>query len=152
MEHNLPLYHANMVLSPTYAASPGFIPSLGWQTDKSEHVLVNKNSNENTVTTIIGRILKLRLDCGPTGNFMKGRFGGLETAKYHCLLGKPDDTPFVGDFSKAVSNLKKVQSDIAATTNKKNFILLDGQQTNFRFTRYVFEKRERVLEGLILTC
>ena len=147
MEHNLPLYRANIVQSASYAACPGFLPALGWRTDKAGHVLVSKSSNENAVVSVIGRVLELRLDCGPTGNFVKGRFGGLQTAKYHCLLEKPDKTPFANDFDKSLSNFERVQSNIASTANKNNFIIVDGQQKHLRFTRYVFEKRERVLEG-----
>ena len=152
MEHNLPLYRANIIQSPSYAACPGFIPALGWRTDKAGHVLVNKSSNENAVVSVIGRVLELRLDCGPTGNFIKGRFGGLQTAKYHCLLEKPDKTPFANDFDNSLSNFERVQSDIASTANKNNFIVVDGQQKHLRFTKYVFEKRERALEGSYSIC
>lgn len=151
MEHDLPLYRDDVLKFPSYGASPGFLPSLGWRTEKSGDILVNKTSDENAVVCVIGRVSERRLDCGPTGNFVKGKFGGLETAKFHCLLEKPVGTPFAEDFDKSLANLDKVQATIASTRNRNHFILVDGQQKKMRFTRYVFEKRERTLQGLLST-
>jgi len=146
MEHDLPLYRSNIMLSPSFGASPPFLSHLGWRPERTGDVLVNKSTNKNAVVCVIGRILERRLDCGPTGNFVKGRFGGLETAKFHCLLEKPVGTPFADDFDKSISNLDKVQGIIASSANKTNFIVVDGQHKNLRFTKQIFEKRERALE------
>ena len=151
MEHDLPAYRSNVLQYPSYCAFPGFLSSLGWRTEKSGDVMVNKTSNENAVMTVIGRISERRLDCGPTGNFVKGKFGGLETAKFHCLLDKPVGTPFADDFDKGVANLEKAQGNIASTRNRNHFILVNGQEKKLRFTRHVFEKRERTLQGWSLT-
>ena len=145
------MYKVDLPQSKGYAASPGFLSSVGWTKHRNGHVLLDKSTSENATVSVVGRVLETRLDCGPTGNFRKGKFGGLETAKFHLLLGKPTGTPFAGDFDKVLTNLSKAQADIAASPNRLNLILIDGREKQLRFTRNIFVKRGRVLEGSIST-
>ena len=147
MEHNLVSYRSNLLLSPLYTASPGFLPSLGWHSEKTGHALVIKKTGENAVASVVGRVQERRLDCGPIGNFQKGRYGGLQTAKFHLLLGKPTGTPFADDFEKALTTFNKIQTDIASTQNRVNFLVVDGHDKHLRFTRNVFDKREDDVNG-----
>ena len=142
MEHDLVSYRSDLLLSPLYTASPGFLPSLGWHAEKTGHALVIKKTGENTVASVVGQVQERRLDCGPAGNFQKGRYGGLETAKFHLLLGKPMGTPFTDDFDKTLATFNKIQTDIASTQNHVNFLIVDGRDKQLRFTRNAFNKRE----------
>jgi hypothetical protein len=146
MEHNLPLYRSKLLLSDSYAASPGF---RTWGCEKSGHVLITQETGDTAILSVVGRVLEKGLNCGPRGNFFhKGIYGGLQTAKFRLFLGKPTDTPFAGDFDKAIAGLRKVQGEIAFTLKHLNLIVVDGQETQLRFTRNVFEERERTLIGM----
>ena len=92
--------------------------------------------------SLVGRILERRLDCGPTGCFQKGKYVGLETAKFHLLLGKSIGTPFAEDFDETtrIELFSKIQNNIASTQNHQNFLIVEGQEKQIRFTRRVFEK------------
>lgn len=105
MEHNLPLYRSELLHSKVYAASPRFLPTLGWHVKKAGEVLVNWDPGDNVMVSVVSHILERRLDCGPTGNYKKWLYGGLETAKFHLLLGNPTGTPFADNFKKVVADL-----------------------------------------------
>ena len=148
MEHDLPLYRSELLLSDSYAAIPGFLPTLRWHPDKFGVVLA-RETGDIAIVSVVGRVLEKKLDCGPQGNFFhKGRYGGLETAKFRLYLGKPTDTPFEEDFDKTIAGLRKVQDGIASTLKHLNLIEVDGQDTHLRFTRNVFEERECILIGM----
>ena len=106
-----------------------------------------KKTGENAVASVVSRVQERRLDCGPIGNFQKGRYGGLQTAKFHLLLGKPTRTPFVDDFEKALTTFNKIQIDIASTQNRVNFLIVDGREKHLHFTRNMFDKREDEING-----
>ena len=127
-------YRTEQLQSKGYAASPGFLSSFGWGKHRNGHVLVDKSTSENATVSVVGRVLETHLDCGPTGNFRKGKFGGLETAKFHLLLGKLTGTSFAEYFDKVLINLSKAQADIAASPNRLNLILIDGRDKQLRFT------------------
>ena len=57
-------------------------------------------------------VLEYRLDCEPTGDFLKGKFGGLESVKFHCLLGKPDGTPFAEDLERLSRTLVRFRGTL----------------------------------------
>ena len=96
--------------------------------------------------------MEYRPTCGPTGNFIKvqndgentskRKYGGLETAKYHLYLGRPDRTPFADDFDKSVTNLEKNQEKIESCAKRLNLIVQDGPDKHLRFTQNVFKKRK----------
>ena len=46
MEHNLPLYRYNLLLS-SCASSPNFLPSIKWHIEKNGHALILKKTGEN---------------------------------------------------------------------------------------------------------
>jgi hypothetical protein len=150
MEHNLPLYRSKLLLSDSYAARPSFLPTLTWGSEKVGHVLITQETGVTAILSVVGRVLEKGLDCSPRGTFFhKGLYGGLETAKFRLYLGKPTGTLFADDFDKTIAGLRKVQDEIASTLKHLNFIVIDGQETQLRFTRNVFEEREHTLIG---TC
>ena len=106
-----------------------------------------KKTGENAVASVVSWVQERRLDCGPIGNFQKGRYGGLQTAKFHLLLGKPTRTLFVDDFEKALTTFNKIQIDIASTQNRVNFLIVDGRKKHLHFTHNMFDKREDEING-----
>lgn len=141
MVQNLETLRSHLMLMATYAASPGFLNAIGWQVENLGHVVVNKESNEDSVITVVGKMSDFCLLVGPQGNFSSDEFGDLSTAKYLFHLEKAKNTPFEEDFEKALQNFEKVQSQVAGSANRVNFIASDAQSRMLRFMRNVFEKR-----------
>ncbi|KAF8263815.1 hypothetical protein EI94DRAFT_1874428 [Lactarius quietus] len=71
------------------------------------------------------------LDCGPTGNYVTSKFRSLKKAKYQLQLTKPMGTPFVKEYDIALNTSK----------NMRNFIVANGKNENFHFTKDMFEKK-----------
>ncbi|KAF8256482.1 hypothetical protein EI94DRAFT_1645826, partial [Lactarius quietus] len=97
--------------------------------------------------SVVGHVVEQRLDCGPTGNYVTGEFRSLENAKYQLQLTKPTGTPFAKDYEIALNTSKNMQGQVATTGDRRNFIVADGKNENFRFTKDVFEKRVRVSQA-----
>jgi hypothetical protein len=145
MDRDLPCLHAELLRAKAYAANPAFAQGLGWRPENSGNVLVDNDSAENAVTTVVGRVLETRLNCDAHGNYVSGRYGDLSTAKFHLLLGKPTGTPFADDFEKFIQHFEKIQENIASTQDHQNFIVPDRQAKVLRFTQRVFEERVSIL-------
>ncbi|KAF8263716.1 hypothetical protein EI94DRAFT_1485913, partial [Lactarius quietus] len=86
-----------------------------WCSDRSGHVLVDSLTSGNAVASIVGRVLDFRLNCGPTGSYLKCGVGSLATAKFQFQLGRPDNTPFAADFDKVLEVFNQLQSATATT-------------------------------------
>lgn len=143
MTHNLTNYRTHLLQSKFYAANPSFLQSVGWRYDESGHVLADKVNRETAIVAVVGQVIQQRLDVGPEGNFLNGKFGSLATAKFTLQLTKQVGTVFANDYDKALEALSKSQNHVASTQDKRNLIVSDGQYRNLRFTRNVFEKRVR---------
>jgi hypothetical protein len=122
MEHDLQNYRAQLLLTPSYCASPLFLSGIGWQVDGSGHVLVEKTSNANTVVIVVGRVLDHRFFVTPDGNYSTDEFSNFSTTKFLFVLGNPDDTPFADDFNKILECFGKIQNQITSTPKHLNFI------------------------------
>lgn len=88
MVHNFDTLRSHLMLTATYAASPGFLDGIGWQVENSGHVVVNKESSEDCVITMVGKIIDYRYFVRPQGNYSSEEFGDLSTAKYLFHLEK----------------------------------------------------------------
>lgn len=145
MHTSLAAYRYQLLQSKCYVPSPSFVQNTRWQYDDTGHVLVDISTNTNMVAVVIARVLEHNLYCGPNGNYDKGsKFGSLAVAKYHLQLGRPTGTVFAIDYDKLLENAAKLQSQIASTQDRRNFIIADGVIRNLRFTRRVFEERVRI--------
>ncbi|KAG2739403.1 hypothetical protein P692DRAFT_20664131, partial [Suillus brevipes Sb2] len=82
-----------------------------------------------------------RYNCGPAGTCFKLDVAGLEKSKQQFHLGKPLDEPFAGDFNRAIAVLEKFQSATAKTSDKKNLIAHQYDETMVRFMHRLFNKR-----------
>ncbi|KAH9017857.1 hypothetical protein EDB85DRAFT_2154896 [Lactarius pseudohatsudake] len=89
---------------------------------------------------VVGRALPNRLNCEPHGNFNRN-YGPFEAVKFQIQMVKPVDTPFEKDFDKAVEVLTKIQAQAASTPDRRNFIVVEAGNKNFRFGEHVFQKR-----------
>ena len=142
MEHDLQTYRANLMRTPSYCACPVFLSGVGWQVEDSGDVLVDKLSNANTVAIVVGRVSNQRFFVTPNGNYgTANKFGDISKSKFLFIIGKPMDTPFAGDFDKALDILVKIQNQMASTPKRLNLITSDGRNKFLRFTRNVFEQR-----------
>ena len=101
-------YHPKFLIYFADASSPPLLPSIKWHTEKNGHALILKKTGENAVVSLVGRILERRLDCRPIGCFQKGKYGGLEIAKFHLLLGKPIGAPIAEDFDETIALFKTI--------------------------------------------
>ncbi|KAF8258946.1 hypothetical protein EI94DRAFT_1690985 [Lactarius quietus] len=108
-------------------------------------ILVEKSSKNNALLSIVGHVVEQHLDCGPTGNYITGEFRSLEKAKYQLQLTKLMGTPFVKDYDIALNTSKNMQGQVAATGDRRNFIIADSKNENFRFTKDVFKKKSASL-------
>lgn len=140
MVSTLKTHRSNLLLTDTYVATPGFLSGIGWQVENSGHVVVKKESSEDCVITVVGKIVDYRLLVGLHGNYSSKEFGDLSTAKFLFHLGKSEQTPFEEDFEKVMQNFEKIQVQVAGSPNRVNFIASDMQIQMLRFTRAVFEK------------
>lgn len=141
MKHNLALTRSELFHSDLYGACPGFLQGLAWQEDKAGDVLVSKKTDMNAVVSVVGRVPEHGLYVGADGNFINLQYGTLATAKFLMHLAKPNGTPFAGDYDKVVSNLEKIQKQIATTPHCENLIVLENGMKKLRLTRSVFHKR-----------
>ena len=141
MEHDLENYRNALLRIPAYCASPIFLSSIGWHVEDSGHVLVEKNTNANVVIIVIGRILDFRYFVTPNGNYSTNDFGDFSTSKFLFVIGMPNETPFAVDFEKGLECFAKIQSQVASTPKRVNFIGTTGRSKILRFTCNVFEKR-----------
>ena len=98
------------------------------------------------VAVVIARALEHNLFCGPSGHYFgkTAKFGDLASAKFQLLLGRPTGTVFAIDYDKVLENVAKLQSQIASTQDRRNFIMSDRGIRNLRFARKVFEERVRL--------
>jgi hypothetical protein len=148
MEHDLSHYRDNLVTVPCYAANNALHSSVSWLAQRTGDILINTESNQNVVISVVGRVLDNRLDCTAIGNLGNRAVDKLPTAKYHLLLAKPTDTIFLDDFHTAIANLEKVEKKIGSTKNFQNLIVNDRDSRVLRFTRPVFETRSPPISGL----
>ncbi|KAH9009399.1 hypothetical protein EDB85DRAFT_2162774 [Lactarius pseudohatsudake] len=125
MEHDLNAYRSGLLQSKLYVGSPGFLPAVCWEQGKNGNVLSDKASKTDAVMSI---------------------YGSLEGAKFQLQLVKPVGTPFEKDFEKAFDVLTKVQGQAASTQDRRNFIVTEAGNKNFRFGEHVFEKRATPLD------
>jgi hypothetical protein len=143
MKHNLAVNRNELLSVESYGASPVFLQGIAWEEEKSGDVLVNKASDVNAVVSVVGRVSEHGLYVGPDGTFVNRQYGTLSAAKFLMLLAKPNDTVFASDFDKTISNLEKVQKQIAKTPHSENLVVWDGGMKKLRFTRNVFNERVR---------
>ena len=143
MEHNLNNCHATLLRSPSYCASPVFLSGVGWQVDQAGHVLVDKISNANTVTIVVGRVSNQWLFVTPNGNWGKDshKFGDFSITKFLFIIERPNDTPFAEDFNATLEHLVKIQNKMASTPKCLNFISTDRVDRTLCFMCNVFVKR-----------
>ncbi|KAH8977001.1 hypothetical protein EDB83DRAFT_2538232 [Lactarius deliciosus] len=127
MEHDFNAYRSGLLQSRLYVGSPGFLPAICWEQGKNGNVLSDKGSER-------------RVNCEPHGKFNR-KYGSLEGAKFQLQLVKRVGTPFEKDFEKAFDVLTKIQGHAASTQDRRNFIVTEAGNTNFRFGDHVFEKR-----------
>ena len=135
----------------TYVAAPSFLSSFGWGQDGSANVLVDKQSNDLATIVVVGKVVHDRIFCGPSGTWAAGnKWGSLKDAKYQLTLYRPDDEIFGQEFNTAFKMLGKVQSSIAMTQDRKNFLIGENERVNnIRFSAPIFEEREIVSIALI---
>ncbi|KAN0138719.1 hypothetical protein V8E53_003707, partial [Lactarius tabidus] len=148
MEHDLSHYRDNLVTVPCYAANNALYSSVSWLAQRTGDILINTESNQNTVISVVGCVLDNRLDCTAIGNLGNRAVDKLPTTKYHLLLAKPTDTIFLDDFHTAIENLEKVEKKIGSTKNFQNLIVDDCDGRILRFTCPVFETRSPPISGL----
>ncbi|KAN0127758.1 hypothetical protein V8E53_014418 [Lactarius tabidus] len=141
MQHNLQSYHTELLCIPSYCASPLFLSGVGWQTEDSGDMLVDKDCNANTVAIVVGHVLDHQLFVTLNGNYSKDEFSDFSTTKFLFLIGKPTDTPFTEDFDKGLECFSKIQNQITSTPKQLNFITTTGQCKSLQLTRNIFHKR-----------
>lgn len=143
MAHNLDQYRRVLLRSPSYAAGPGFLSRVGWQTEEPGHVLVHRETNMNFVVSVVAVVSDFRYFVGPNGNYSSDQFGDFSGAKFLFHVVVPEDTPFEADFDISVRAMENIQEQIAVTKKRMHFIVGEGQDIMLRFTRNVFNKRAR---------
>ena len=144
MHHNLEQYRSQLLLARFYAAHPRYMQGTKWRSERSGHVLIDTLTSGCAVASVVGRVIDFRLNCGPSGGYLGRGLGSLVAAKYQFQLAKPENTPFAADFDKVLQNIEQLQSATASSPVRRNFIVVDGQSRNLRFTRNIFEKRVSV--------
>ena len=155
MEHNLECYWDDLLNSklPLYSASPGYTQDVSWCLETTGHVLVDKSSRADAVSSVVGRVIEQGLLSGPDSTFANQNYGSLQTAKFQFCVAKPVRTPFVDDFDKAIDNFMRIQGQVAATLNWCNFICEDSlSNKSLCFMCSVFTKRVGVTLWVQLRC
>lgn len=145
MEHNLQQHRGQLLLNPSYCASPVFLSGIGWEVESSGDILIDKATDENTVACVVGHLKEHHFFVTPNGNYSTVEYGDFSHTKFHFVIGNPECTLFAEDFLKALDVISKLQAQIASTPNRVNFIASAGRSKVLRFTRPVFKKRVRLL-------
>ncbi|KAN0137727.1 hypothetical protein V8E53_004483 [Lactarius tabidus] len=147
MEHDLSPYRDNLVNVPYYASNDALDSSVSWLAQRTGDILINTDTNQNAVLSVVGRVLDNRLDCTPLGNIGNRAMDKLPSAKYQLLLGQPSKTVFADDFKPAIENLQKIEKKIGSTKNFQHMIVNERNDHVLRFTRAVFEPRQPAIPG-----
>lgn len=149
MKHDLNNYRADIVKYDSYVASDSFPSTFKWHRGNKGHILIHKESNQNAVVSVVGKILEDNFNCSAIGNFTNSNrsYDTLQSAKFQLMLEKPEKTPFETDFSTAIRKLTELQNLTAVTKERRNLILEDGAETHLRFSKNVFEERRVKLPG-----
>jgi hypothetical protein len=145
MEQDLLHLRDDLLHAWVYAANPVFTQGLGWCPENSGNILIDNDSTENAVSTVVGCVVRTCLNCDTHGNFVSCNYGDLSTTKFQLLLGKPMGTTFADDFDKFIAQLEKIQGGIASTQIHENFIVVERHDKVLHFTQCVFKKRVSTL-------
>lgn len=151
MDHDLLPWRSRLLKSDSYVPTPYFPHNFIWYSQKTSHIVIEKQSKKNAVLAVVGKVLENRMDCEGHGNFRNQTFEILPKAKYQLLLGKPTDTPFEEDFDVAINNLSALQDRIATHADRSNLIVEDCDAKALRFTRDIFEKRQPHVRGMYVS-
>jgi hypothetical protein len=125
----------------TYVAAATFIANSSWTPEKTGHMLINKNNQEEQIGIGVAKVMNHKLFCGPEGN-CNAEFkekAPLQKAKYTFTVCRPDEPAFHDDYDKMFSNLERVEASISYGKDRRN--MLDSTTKTIRFSTPVFEKR-----------
>lgn len=125
----------------SYAASQPLPSLVQWKPAETGHVLVAKKTQELFIGVAVVQVFDYKLNCSPSGNFIRPDLGSLEKAKFQFYAGRPADINFGDDFQKLFANLTKLQQDIAVSKDHRDMLYTDASGKMIRFARGVFEKR-----------
>lgn len=143
-----PIEHrAQLQNFPEYIATGKVLNDYIWKTQKYGRLLLQKSSSQPLNMVVVGRVDAYRFNCGPAGTCFKLDVAGLEKSKQQFHLGKPSDEPFAGDFNRAIAVLEKFQSATAKSSDKKNLIVNQYDETMVRFMHRLFNKRVMLISA-----
>ncbi|KAG2114425.1 hypothetical protein DEU56DRAFT_761835 [Suillus clintonianus] len=133
-------HHKNLKQNPNYSISSQILQKCEWTIGGTGHVFTDKNTDQPFIGIAVVQILDFRLQCSPTGSFVKPEYGTLDKAKYQFMGGRPHNANgFNEDFARLHTLLNNIENLIAQTQRKKD-MLPDKQ--SIRFARNIFEKRD----------
>jgi hypothetical protein len=143
MAFNSVTYANGLLTLPTSVAHPSFSHAAAWTKEGSGHSLVTRNSRDDLVGVLVGKISDHRLFCNPMGNYRPdSRFStDFSNTKFQFTVGIPEEQVLVPVFRNAVANLLKIQKAISTTNDNKYLLEDDGDLTSVRFSMKMFEKR-----------
>jgi hypothetical protein len=143
--------YANGLLNlPASVAHPSFPHAAAWGKDGSGHSLVTRNSRDDLVGIIVGKISDHRLFCSPIGNYRPdSKFStDFSNTKFQFTVSIPEEQALVPGFRNGITNLIKIQKAISTTDNNKYLLEDEGDLTSVRFFMKMFEKRVSLLEQM----
>ena len=144
MTFNCTSYQNGLHALRNYVAAAAFLSNVGWAQDGFAHMLKNKDTRDDAVVMVIGKVIDDCLFCGPTGSWLTGnQYGSLEGAKYTFVLGWPKEEVSASDFDITFKALGKIQSSVVSMPHRMHFLIGEGEKFNFlRFSTNIFKKRD----------
>jgi hypothetical protein len=127
-------------------ASPTLLSKvITWQQSSNGLIVVSCEDQKPFVGIIVGTVSPYKMNCGPAGNYLSGKYNSLEKAKYRLYLSRPPQSTLAADYDMALNNLETIQNKAASTRDHKNMISVDATGKLVRAVTNVFEKRVRCI-------
>jgi hypothetical protein len=152
MQHDLSHYRDGLLTVHCYCPNNAINSSVSWLAQRNGDILINPDTKQNAVLSVVGRVLDNHLDCSVLGNHGNRPAEKLPSVKYHLLLGKPTDTVFADNFETTLDNLSQIEKKMASSAKYENLIVYERGVRVLRFMCSVFETRRPPLPSPSFTA
>lgn len=126
-----------------YVASAAFISNIGWRNKGYSQVQCHKETCEDMICIMMGKVSSYKLNTGPIRNYNKQFNVPFFKAKHQFTLSTPNEPALIHDFQASISALAKAQEAIENSEDCVHMIVQEGAEQAVRFSSNIFTKRVR---------
>ncbi|KAF9492786.1 hypothetical protein BDN71DRAFT_1509113 [Pleurotus eryngii] len=134
-------HRARLARLTTYIASARALSSLSWKALKTEHILVEDVTADPSTNPaqliVVGQVSHGLNYLGPISNF-NPQFDNMAKAKLTFELELPLDLSFASNYFQVVASLRRLQRDIAKTSDTRNLLVDATTSSSMKFGAPLF--------------